>query len=419
MLAGCLKNLKHNGEMNTAQTSDNESGGDPHWSELRTVAPAETLARLLPLISQMGITRIANVTGLDWIGIPVVMVTRPAARSLAVSQGKGLTLEAAKVSGVMEAVELFHAETIENPLKLGSTRELEANHALIDVSRLARVAGSRFHQDLVMLWIEGAELSGGESRWVPFECVRANFTIPPPPGSGCFDCSSNGLASGNTMAEAVCQGLCEVIERDSTALWNQSPRDERLRRQVDPVSIQDPACRTVLDLYANANLATAMWETTTDIGVPSYFCLVVDQDNPAGHSGVGAGAHPDPCQALLRALLEAAQVRMTYIAGARDDLDPAEYTDGWLRQRRTFFQRMLKGSANAGKFKTVDRAWTTETCVDFILDQLRSAGLGEPVIVDLSKPEFDIPVVRVVVPGLEGPDDHEGYVPGARAGNRK
>ncbi|MHC4093368.1 MAG: YcaO-like family protein, partial [Planctomycetota bacterium] len=65
----------------------------------RTVSPAETLARLTPLLPQMGITRVANITGLDFIGIPVVMVCRPNSRSIAVAQGKGLELVAAKVSG--------------------------------------------------------------------------------------------------------------------------------------------------------------------------------------------------------------------------------------------------------------------------------------------------------------------------------
>jgi ribosomal protein S12 methylthiotransferase accessory factor len=88
----------------------------------RTLDPARTLARVQPHLARMGITRIANVTGLDRIGVPVVMVCRPNARSLAVSQGKGLTLDAAKASGVMEALELDHAERILLPLMLGSAR---------------------------------------------------------------------------------------------------------------------------------------------------------------------------------------------------------------------------------------------------------------------------------------------------------
>ncbi len=57
----------------------------------RLIAPAETVARVRRLMPVMGITRIANVTGLDCIGIPVVMVCRPNSRSLSVSQGKGWT----------------------------------------------------------------------------------------------------------------------------------------------------------------------------------------------------------------------------------------------------------------------------------------------------------------------------------------
>jgi YcaO-like protein with predicted kinase domain len=58
--------------------------------------PSATLKRVIPWMSNMGITRIANVTGLDRIGIPVVMVCRPNSRSVSVSQGKGLTLDAAR-----------------------------------------------------------------------------------------------------------------------------------------------------------------------------------------------------------------------------------------------------------------------------------------------------------------------------------
>src|SRR5947209_7315915 len=78
----------------------------------RVISPAETCARVRPLMPVMGITRIANITGLDSIGIPVVMVCRPNSRALAVAQGKGLDLDAAKASGLMESVESYHAERI-------------------------------------------------------------------------------------------------------------------------------------------------------------------------------------------------------------------------------------------------------------------------------------------------------------------
>ncbi|XXZ33194.1 YcaO-like family protein [Sorangium sp. So ce321] len=94
----------------------------------RQVEPEETLRRVRRLMPVMGITRIANVTGLDNIGIPVVMVCRPNSRSLSVSQGKGLDLQTAQASGLMESVESYHAERIDLPLKMASYEELRYTH---------------------------------------------------------------------------------------------------------------------------------------------------------------------------------------------------------------------------------------------------------------------------------------------------
>src|SRR5260370_41920527 len=90
----------------------------------RLVPPEETLDRIGRFFPAMGITRVADVTGLDTIGIPVVLVYRPNSRSLVVSQGKGLDLVAAKASGVMESVEAYMAERIVLPLVLGSFNDL-------------------------------------------------------------------------------------------------------------------------------------------------------------------------------------------------------------------------------------------------------------------------------------------------------
>ena len=54
--------------------------------------PEATLARVLKLAPALGITRLSTVTGLDRLGVPVAVACRPNSRSLAVFQGKGLTL---------------------------------------------------------------------------------------------------------------------------------------------------------------------------------------------------------------------------------------------------------------------------------------------------------------------------------------
>src|SRR4051812_20202893 len=77
---------------------------------VRIEDPSVTRARLRGRLGDYGITRVANVTGLDRLGVPVLMAIRPNSRSLTVSQGKGVETDAAWVSGVMEAIELAHAE---------------------------------------------------------------------------------------------------------------------------------------------------------------------------------------------------------------------------------------------------------------------------------------------------------------------
>jgi YcaO-like protein with predicted kinase domain len=377
----------------------------------------ETIARVKPHWARMGITRVANVTGLDRIGIPVVMVCRPNARSLAVSQGKGIDIEAATVSGLMESVELYHAEHIERPLKLGSMAELSHSHRFAEIGRLPRVAGGRFTEDLVTLWIEGRDLISGESRWLPFESVRANFTVPAPPGSGCFDCSSNGLASGGSYDDAIHHGICEIIERDATALWNRMPSADRRNTGVDLGSAPDGPCREVLEKLERADFEAAAWETTSDIGVPAFFCLIADRRDQDGHHGIGAAAHPVPEIALLKALVEAAQVRTTYVSGARDDLQREEYSQRHRENRRRRAERLLSDHSSARQIFSAGARATAGTASNlaWLAERLRAAGVSEVVTVDLGKQDIGIPVVRVVIPGLEGPDDHDGYVPGERA----
>ena len=127
----------------------------------RSRRPEVTLDAVLPLAERMGITRLANVTGLDTVGIPVYMARRPLSRSIAVSQGKGLSALEAKVSAFMEAAETWHGETITQPLKMTSFNELSRDHRVIDVEGLPRSRLGDFNPAHQILWIEGRLLDGG------------------------------------------------------------------------------------------------------------------------------------------------------------------------------------------------------------------------------------------------------------------
>jgi ribosomal protein S12 methylthiotransferase accessory factor len=385
----------------------------------RAVSPAETFARVRPHFGAMGITRVANVTGLDVIGLPVTMALRPNARSLAVSPGKGLDLDAAMASAAMESLECWHAERPLLPLLHASRRELAARHRTLDVGGLPAVAVRPFDPDRPILWVEATDLVTGEAAWAPYELVHLNFTLPLPPSSGALMPGSNGLASGNTPQEALAHALHELIERDAQALWHAGDEGARARTRLDLGTVDDEACCEVLARFADARVEVAAWELTSDVGLPAFRCEIVDRDvGPAMpfRPGFGAGCHTDRAVALARALTEAAQTRLTLVTGARDDLRADHYRDARDAATLARMRAAMRAPGPTRSFRDAPNL-VGETLDDDLLTTLGAlvrAGLREIAVVDLARPDVGVPVVRALVPGLEGVHEAPGYLPGAR-----
>jgi YcaO-like protein with predicted kinase domain len=384
----------------------------------RVVDPETTLARLMPLAPLMGVTRIAVLTGLDNVGIPVVAAMRPNSRSIAVHQGKGTSLAAAKASAIMEAAEMFHAENIRLPLRLASFAELREDVMVADPTALPRTVANA-DDDQRLLWIEGRDIATEAAIWVPHELVSTDFTLPAPSASGCFQATSNGLAAGNHRLEAVLHGLYEAIERDAVALWHCCPAVQSLRA-VDPRSIDGPLSHKLLSLFVQARIAPYIWDITSDIALPTFMCLAMPDDAAGGvEPELGSGCHADRDVALARALSEAAQARLTRISGARDDFSPHGYGFEARTARLAAARSWLISPAHRRHYHEAP-SWSAPTLqqdLDVVLACLARVGLQQVIWVDLSRPEFGIPVGRAVVPGLEGPWTHagDGYTPGARA----
>jgi YcaO-like protein with predicted kinase domain len=386
----------------------------------RAIDPRETIERIRPHMAAMGITRVANITGLDRIGIPVVIVCRPNSRSLAVSQGKGVDLDAAKASGLGESIEAYHAERITLPLRLASYAELHGSVSVLDPMQLPRTRGSLYHPQLPILWIEGHDLLQREPVWVPYELVHFHYTLPQPTAKGCFAATTNGLASGNNVAEAVSHAICEVVERDALTLWECRDAADRRDRRIDLNTVDDPACVDLIARYASAGIDVLVRDFTTDVGLPVFRCSIAERSpdpwRPSPRYG-GSGCHPTREVALVRALTEAAQNRLTVIAGSRDDLDRAEFES--LLHADTL-ARIPSRNANddpGRSYQSVpsfDAEWL-EADVEFELGRLRDIGIQRVAVVDLSRPDLGLSVVRVVIPGLEGIGALPGYVHGLRA----
>ncbi len=390
----------------------------PQWRRL--VSAEETLARVKPLFPMFGITRVANVTGLDTIGIPVVMVNRPNSRALAVSQGKGVTLAAAKASAVMESIESWHAERCTHlALRIGSYEDLRYSLPVVDPALLPANMDSQYAPHHQMLWAEGTNLRDGNSLWIPYEMVHTNYTLPLPTGHGCFQATSNGLASGNHWIEAVIHGLSEVIERDARTLWNLLPDDAQEETRVDLETIADPTCRALLARFAHAGVAVGVWDMTSDVGVPTFLARIVQADAGAGTTvrpATGYGTHLVPEIALSRALTEAAQSRLTFISGARDDMRREEYDHFLAEEQQALWLNRIRLGATVRDFNQIG-GWKCRSLrgdLGELRQRLANVGIEDVVVVDLTRAEIGIPVVRVVVPGLEGVDNTTNYALGLR-----
>lgn len=383
----------------------------------RTVPPEETFERIRPHFRTAGITRLADVTGLDCVGVSTVLAYRPNSNTLSNSSGKGFTLMAAMVSGAMEGIEVYHAETPQLSRLRATYAELE-REGVIPRESLLLSRGSLFSTNRAETWVEGWDIIAQRSIWVPF--LQATLALDPDGPSRRwrpFQVDSNGLASGNVMSEALCAGLLEVIERDAVACHTLAGRHDTSRQtRVITETIHFSSVLDLLERLSKAGLSMILHDQTCDTGVPVYMATIYERSNR--HVGVyaGYGAHLDPEIAMLRALTEAAQSRLTYIAGSRDDYFRHDY----------FAHRMSDGKHNVEALErepaTVDvsntRSEATKTFegdVGVLVEKLRGIGIRQVILVDLTHEEIGIPVVRVIVPGLEGCSSLPSYCAGPRA----
>ena len=361
----------------------------------RAVPPTETLRRIRPVARAAGVTRLADITGLDWVGIPVYQAIRPNSRALSASQGKGLTRGQAQASALMEAIEVFHAEEIVLP----SLRETvgEMRRALgYDPRALNMINPRLLHDALPLDWIPATDLWTGAPTWVPRSLCELDLRVRDQVYVPVFWTSSNGLCSGNTVAEALIHGLCEVVERDSLRRHDQARFEPE--RTVVPETVSSRPERQLLDRLLGAGVATQIVDMSGPTGLPCFEVWIDDPDGPGLTDG--SGCHPSRSTALIRALTEAAQSRLTYIAGNRDDIPRRIYRTPTGRPGRWAFR-----PSSADAQRRFDQAPTVET-IGFV-EQLRDivrrvrAQTGmSPVAVDLTRPELGIPVLFVVAPGL-------------------
>lgn len=382
----------------------------------RCVLPEETLDRIRPTFPVAGLTRIADITGLDRIGVTTVVSIRPNAATQVCSAGKGFTRAAAEASGAMEAIEVFHAENVGVPFFQASYQQVADRHRVPPIDRLPLLKNSLFDVRRPEYWALGWDLNAQEEVALPFQVVPLYASKPRQPHRSFNAGGSNGLASGNVFLEAVCAGLYEVIERDAMAC-SKLRREKRGTRapRVDVNSLQSVLVRELVERIQRVGIEVTLHDLTVDTDVPVFQATV--HDKTVRHVGVfrGQGAHLDAEIAMLRAVTEALQSRLVIISGARDDKFRYKRDMGIRLDRTATVEALERSSASAVPLAVRNEATATfEGDVARLIEKLSRVGHAQVVVFDLTRPQFDISVVRVVVPGLEG-YMFEHYSPGPRA----
>ena len=338
----------------------------------------------------------ADITDLDRIGIPVYSCIRPAAAEGAISvyNGKGGTEAEAKVAGIMEGIERYSAEAVPRDLAPYSYADMRLRgEKPIDPESLILPATTDSTQEIP--WVKGFDLVDKEEVSVPFcAVVHPNPYYMPT----LFRTSSNGVASGNTLEEAIFYALTEVIERDAWSLV------ETTRNTGKKLTDLPPRAAEMAEKFAKAGVEVTLRNVTSDTGIPTIAAVADDvQMKDPRLLMIGMGTHTNPEIAMIRALSEVAQSRATQIHGAREDATIAQFRE------MMGYDRVKRMNAYWFKGDEYEPASAVESCatddfktdIEEIVSRLAACGLDRVIVCDLTDPEIQIPVVRVIVPGLE------------------
>jgi ribosomal protein S12 methylthiotransferase accessory factor len=347
----------------------------------RAVAAADLLGAALAAGHEAGVTRLADVTRLDRLGLPVWQAVRPMSRALSVHQGKGATATDAKVGALLEAVESHAAETFEAegpvcPFDALPERERGPTIADFAAERERPPAAGRETR-----WVEAVDLIGGGPSWLPFDVVSLDFTqVDPSP----FDRASNGVAAGATRDEAVAVALQELIERDAVTEWRAGGLLACMEATLDPDTVPFDWFHLWRERIAAAGAAMRCYVVPSLTGSPVFACEINDRgkDGAPYRAIHGRGCHPLPELALFKAIAEALQGRVTYIAGARDDLLPSDYASPDTAFVVAFGLPLPPGMAGID-FSEIAPGPAGTAAIATALDR---AGYGRIAVVELGRP---------------------------------
>lgn len=362
----------------------------------RTMSPEETLKKISKITLDIGLTRTSNITHLDRIKIPVFTSVRPLAEEGAVSvyAGKGPTEIHAKVSSIMEAVERYSAEMQVNDKTIVKKYD---EKDCINPEDLILPKDSYNNEEIE--WSEGYSVITGEKIFIPSNAVFHPYNKEKI--KHIFLSNTNGLASGNTLEEAIFHGMMEVVERDSWSLFEAFKEN---KKEINCDNSTNEYIQSLINKFSEANVSIKLIDLTSENDIPTIGAVSEDLSlkDPALLT-LGIGTHLNPEIAAIRAISEVAQSRATQIHGTREDTTRANLLreTGYERMKRLnkhwFRESKEKIDLNDMKDYSQD---TFKENIEKSMKMLETSGIKDAYYVNLTR-SINIPVVRSIIPGME------------------
>ncbi len=356
---------------------------------------------LAALQDALGVTRLARLTGLDRAGVEVVAAVRPGGHVLQVTNGKGESYAQAAAGALGEAAELWSAE---RPLSLvnGTVAELRARFGarrVLGPAELAPGEATPGWEAARLAWRTGQDLLSGHPCLVPAHAVHCPPAGTEPLGPALVPWTSNGMGAHAVREAALLHALLEACERDQLAralAGGFTPAEVR-RRLLAPASLARGAPRTAdrAKRLSARGFAVHLLDVTAGLGLPTAAALLVDLERGPVPVAAGYACRLRRDEALLAALLEAAQSRLTEIHGAREDVLHGARLAGLPLVALCDRARPTRRAAALPDHG----ALAPRAAVRLVLSRLAAAGHRRVVVTDLAGPP-GLHVVKVLVPGL-------------------
>lgn len=366
----------------------------------RSRTPDSTLNFVRTIRDTVSMLDFRNATDIDRIGIPVFTCDRIRPDMSRTSHtGKGVSEIQAQVSLTMESIERYSSEYREEykpKIIFDSYAGLKKKYNVLDPEELLLSDRTTYASDRALEWVWGCELFSSEKILVPACAVYHPFRQD---GAFLFDTHTNGIAAGNAMEEAVIHGLAEVIERDAWSLTKYK------NHFSDALFLEDtPANSFIIDIagkFEQADIEIVAKDITSDIGIPVVAAFSRDLVHETMVPIDGFGGHIDPRVAMVRALLEIATTRALFfqkygIEGLK------EMATSYMKQGGEFEDPRFYAYSQKG-LSELEIGYSDDIYEDIgiYMDRLAAKGLKRLLAVDLTRPDVNVPTVRIIVPGME------------------